>query len=139
MIQTVAPPAGGRRVREVRYAGSREYYLVFSELLRAARYRGLVSYRELASLMGFPGRGPEVRREHLEELLALLGEIAREEFCHDRPPLGVLAVNGAGQPDLDFFYLLRELYEIDDWDPVQGFVEFWEALRGEVYATWAGS
>ncbi len=136
MVASLPVPALRHSPLQPKYVGTREYLLVLTELIQCARYQGLVPYRRLATTMGLPAGRGELRGEHLEELLHLLAEVADEEFAHGRPPLGVLAVNGNGQPDLGFFYALRDLYEIDDWDPKQGFSEFWEALREEVYTTW---
>jgi hypothetical protein len=39
------------------YRGTREYALIFAELITAARYRGTVTYQELAELVGLPLQG----------------------------------------------------------------------------------
>jgi len=38
-----------------KYRGTKLYHLVFNELITAARYRGTVTYQEIAKMMGLPG------------------------------------------------------------------------------------
>jgi hypothetical protein len=37
-----------------RYRGTKEYFLILAELIQTARYRGTVTYQELADLVGLP-------------------------------------------------------------------------------------
>ncbi len=40
-----------------KYRGTKDYFLIYAELIRAARYRGTVTYQELADFVGLPLRG----------------------------------------------------------------------------------
>lgn len=40
-----------------KYRGTKGYFLIYAELIRAARYRGTVTYQELADLIGLPLHG----------------------------------------------------------------------------------
>ncbi len=35
-----------------RYRGKKEYFLVYAEMINAAKYRGTVTYQEVAQIMG---------------------------------------------------------------------------------------
>jgi hypothetical protein len=65
-----------------KYRGTPIYFLVYCELLTAARYRGTVTYQEIAQIMGLPLRGSHMGKE----VGHLLGEIAEDEHCQNRPP-----------------------------------------------------
>lgn len=40
-----------------KYRGTRTYFHVMSELVRAGQYRGLTTYQDIAVMMGLPLRG----------------------------------------------------------------------------------
>jgi hypothetical protein len=50
-------------IQKDRYRGTGEFFLVFDELVRAARYRGTVTYQEIADLMGLPLTGSHMGTE----------------------------------------------------------------------------
>jgi hypothetical protein len=73
-----------------KYRGSKEYLLVYSELIRAARYRGTTTYQAISEIMGLPLRGSYMGKE----VGQMLGEIVEDEFNQGRPMLTAIVVGG---------------------------------------------
>lgn len=115
-----------------KYRGSKEYLLVYAELIQAARYRGMTTYQAIAEIMDLPLTGNYMSRETGH----MLGEIAEDEFNKGRPMLTAVAVSSTtGIPGDGFFGLARDL------DRLKGTSEemehrFWEQEKEAVYATW---
>lgn len=111
-----------------KYRGTIEYALVYNELITAARYRGTVTYQEIAKLMGIPLVGG-----YMAKLIGeILGEISMDEVEHGRPMLSVIAVGVKGLPGDGFYKLARELAKLT----TQSDEEFWAAEKKAVYETW---
>ena len=112
-----------------KYRGTKEYSIVYSELITAARYRGLITYQEIAQLMGLPLDGSHMGKETGH----ILGEISEDEHLHGRPMLSAIAVGVSGSPGQGFFEAAKLLGKfktgIDD-------STFWEDERKSVYNTW---
>ena len=113
---------------ENRYRGTKEYALVYAELITAAKYRGTVTYQEIAQIMGLPLRGSHMGKE----IGWILGEISEDETTNGRPMLSAIAVNVQLQPGPGFFTLARQLGRLKE----ENEDAFWEAERLRVYATW---
>lgn len=111
-----------------RYRGKKEYSLVYNEMITAAKYRGIVTYQEVAQIMGLPLQGNKMGKE----VGWILGEISDDEVGHGRPMLSAIVVNVKGQPGPGFFALARQLGKLQD-DNEQA---FWEKERQLVYETW---
>jgi hypothetical protein len=79
------------------YRGSKEYLLIYSELIKAAQHHGVVTYQELADLVGLPLQGNFMGKE----LGHYTGEISREEMEHGRPMLSAIVVGASGKPGED--------------------------------------
>jgi hypothetical protein len=88
-----------------KYRGSGQYFIVFEELVNAARYRGTVTYQELADLVGLPILGAHMGRE----IARMLGEISEDESTRGRPMLSAVAVGVDGSPGDGFFELAKTL------------------------------
>lgn len=114
-----------------KYRGSTKYLLIYGELLNAARYRGHITYQEVAAVMGLPLQGNHMQKE----VGHILGEISEDEVQHGRPMLSALAVSTSGPPSFGFFGLAKELGQLQD-DSEEGRQRFWQATRGAVYETW---
>ncbi|MFC2165399.1 hypothetical protein ACFLT2_10450 [Acidobacteriota bacterium] len=114
-----------------KYRGKKEYYLVFNELVSAARYRGTVTYQEIAQLIGLPLKGSYMG----SEIGHLLGEISEDEVSNGRPMLSAVAVNVQGEPGPGFFVLARELGKEFD-DSREGRRKFWESELHKNYEVW---
>lgn len=114
-----------------RYRGSKEFFLVYAELIMAARKKTLVGYQTVAQLMGLPLRG-----QHMgTEVGRLLGEISEDEHRFGRPMLSAVAVSMAGIPGDGFFKLARSLGKFGGSTTSEE-REFWEKERDGVYETW---
>ena len=116
------------------YSGSKEYLLIYSELIRAAQHHGIVTYQELADLVGLPLQGNYMGKE----LGHYTGEISREESEHGRPMLSAIVVGSSGKPGGGFFGLAKELGKLTSDDPAEQNA-FWEAEKRAVYETWKKS
>ena len=62
-----------------KYRGKKEYSLVYTELITAAKYRGTVTYQEIAQIMGLPLSGNHMSRE----VGWVLGEISEMSLPMD--------------------------------------------------------
>ena len=93
-----------------KYRGTKEHCLVYRELITAARYRGTITYQEIAAIMDLPMVGSHMGRE----VGHLLGAISEDEHVQGRPMLSAVAVGVSGQPGDGFFALARELGKLQD-------------------------
>lgn len=114
-----------------RYRGTKEYFLVHSELVTAARYRGTVTYMEVARILGIHQPGGHMGRE----LGQILGEISEDEVARDRPMLSALAVSTTRVPSDGFFVLAQQLGLLQDNTPA-GRTQFWDQTCRALYETW---
>ncbi len=114
-----------------KYRGKKEYYLTFNELVSAARYRGTVTYQEIAQLVGLPLKGSYMG----SEIGHLLGEISEDEVKNGRPMLSAVAVNVQGVPGLGFYALARDLGKEFE-DSQDGRLKFWKSELQDVYEVW---
>lgn len=112
-----------------KYRGTTDYVLLLAHLVRAAQYRALTTYQDIAFLMGLA----QSRNHMAKEIGLLLGAIAEDEFDAGRPMLSAVAVGVSGKPGPGFFDLARQLGRLDPNDD-EGV--FWENERGKAYKTW---
>lgn len=111
-----------------KYRGTTDYALVYSELITAARYRGTVTYQEIAKMMGLPLTG-----NYMQKLIGyILGEISEDEVVKGRPMLSSIVVGVKGVPGPGFYNFAKELGRLTD----QSDEEFWNAEKKAVYDTW---
>jgi hypothetical protein len=111
-----------------KYRGMKEFALVYNELITAAKYRGTVTYQEIAQIMGLPLSGNHMSRE----VGWILGEISAYELENGRPMLSAIAVGVNGKPGQGYFEWARKLGRLtteDEW-------AFWESECKAVYDTW---
>lgn len=108
-----------------------EYHLLYSELIKAARHRGTVTYQELALVVGLPLTGNYMGKR----LGEILGAIFQNEYLQNRPLLSAVAVTTNGRPGGGFFRLAYELGLIDSDDPERHHA-FWEDQVMQCYETW---
>ncbi len=111
------------------FRGTKEYSFVYTELITAAKYRGTVTYQEIAKILGMPTQGNNMGRV----IGLILGEISRDETAKGRPMLSAVATNVNGSPGKGFFLLARELGRITDKDSE---ITFWQRELKLVYTTW---
>jgi hypothetical protein len=114
-----------------KYLGTKDYLLVYGELITAARYRGVTTYQAIAQLMGLPLTGNYMSKE----LGQVLGEIAEAELDQGRPMLSAVAVGVSGRPGPGFFALARQLRKLTEESPAAE-EAFWIREREAVYLAW---
>jgi hypothetical protein len=116
------------------HRGTNEYMLIYAELITAARYRGTVTYQELAELVGLPLQGIHMGAE----LGAYLGATAEDEVQQGRPMSSATTIRVTGKPGPGCFALAKELGKLNsDDEAVQQ--AFWEVEKHAVYETWQRS
>lgn len=114
-----------------KYSGSKEFLLVYGELIRTAQYQGLTTYQALAEIMGLPMKGSHMGRE----IGRILGEIVEEEVSQGRPMLSAVVVGVGGSPGPGFYELARQLGRLQS-DTKEEEYRFWQSELSAVYATW---
>jgi hypothetical protein len=116
------------------YRGTKEYGLIFAELVVAARHRGTVTYQELAELVGLPTHGTHMG----VEIGGYIGAISEDEVSHGRPMLSAIVVNVEGKPGIGFYSLARQLGKLKSEHPADE-EAFFESEKKAVYQTWQRS
>lgn len=116
------------RVKD-KYRGTTKYFHVMAELVRAAQYRGLTTYQDIAMIMGLPLTGAYMGAETGQ----ILGEIAEDEVLAGRPMLSAVAVGVSGKPGPGFYSLAKLLNLLEQ--EADG-TEFWQAQREAAYVAW---
>lgn len=114
-----------------KYLGTKEYLLVYGELIMAARYRGVTTYQAIAQIMGLPLKGNHMSRE----IGLILGEISEAELDQGRPMLSALAVGVTGVPGAGFYNLARQLGRLTE-EGSAAEETFWRQEREAVYVAW---
>ena len=112
-----------------KYRGTTKYFHVLAELVRAAQYRGLTTYQDIALLMGLPQSGNYMGKE----VGLILGEISEDEVRAGRPMLSWVAVGVNGKAGSGFFGLARELGQLDQNKDESA---FWQAEKLAAYSAW---
>jgi hypothetical protein len=120
-------PNGGRRMSHFR--GTTVYVHVLAELVRAAQYRGLTTYQDIAVIMGLPLSGSNMGKQ----IGQILGEIVEDEVSAGRPMLSAICVSVSGRPGPGFFGFAREIGRME---ANQSEDDFWRQEREAVYAAW---
>jgi hypothetical protein len=115
-----------------KYRGTKEYHLVYGELIRAAQYSGLTTYQALAQIMGLPLKGSYMGTQTGR----VLGEISEDELSHGRPMLSAIAVGVSGLPGERFFALAEQLGRLPAGASQEEKQAFWEQERKAVYEAW---
>jgi hypothetical protein len=114
---------------KTKYRGSKEYVVVLAELVRAAQYRGTVTYQEIAPMMGLRVTGAYMG----VEVGQLVGEISEDEVNANRPMLSAVVVGTSGEPGPGFYALARGLGLMKAGNDER---KFWRAQLDAVYQTW---
>ena len=112
-----------------KYRGTTKYFHVLAELVRAAQYRGLTTYQDIALLMGLPQSGSHMGKE----VGRILGEISEDEVRAGRPMLSSVAVGVNGKAGPGFFGLARELGRLDQNKDESA---FWKEELLAAYSAW---
>jgi alkylated DNA nucleotide flippase Atl1 len=112
-----------------KYRGTTKYFHVLAELVRAAQYRGVTTYQDIAVIMGLPLTGGHMAGE----VGKVLGEIATDEVAAGRPMLSSVAVNVNGKAGEGFYTLARTLGRLSKTEDE---LNFWESEREASYEAW---
>jgi hypothetical protein len=112
-----------------KYRGTTTYFHVHAELVRAAQYRGLTTYQDVALLMALPLTGSHMGSETGQ----ILGEISEDEARAGRPMLSAVAVAVNGKPGSGFLGLARDMGMLAPGGDEQA---FWKEERERVYTAW---
>lgn len=112
-----------------KYRGTPLYFHVFAELVRAAQYRGVTTYQDIAVIMGLPQSGSHMGKAIGE----ILGEIVEDEIAAGRPMLSAVAVSVNRHPGPGFYALAYRLNSINSPDED---LSFWESQKQAVYEAW---
>jgi hypothetical protein len=112
-----------------KYRGTTKYFHVLAELVRAAQYRGVTTYQDIAVIMGLPLVGGHMAKE----VGWILGEISEDEINAGRPMLSSVAVGVNGKAGPGFYDLARSLGRLKAG---QDEPSFWEEERFAAYAAW---
>ena len=118
--------------RHGKYRGSKEYHLVYSELIRAAQYGGVTTYQAVAQIMNLPLRGSHMG----SETGRVLGEISEDELNQGRPMLSAIAVGVSGLPGQGFFAWAEEMGRLSPGATEEEQLRFWEEEKKAVYRAW---
>jgi len=110
------------------YRGTKEYSIICAELITAAKYRGTITYQEIAKILGMPLQGSYMG----SEIGRLLGAISEDEVANGRPMLSAIAIGVKGDPGPGFFNWARHLGRFTSKDEQA----FWESECKAVYDTW---
>jgi hypothetical protein len=114
-----------------KYRGTTLYHLVHAELITAARYRGTITYQEIAQIMGLPLQGSHMSKETGH----LLVEISEDEHLGGRPMLSAIAVRVNGSPGDGFFSFARDLKKLTV-EGEEARERFWESEKAGLYDVW---
>ncbi len=114
-----------------KYRESKEYHLVYSEIIAAAQQHKTVPYQKVAELMGLPSTGHYMSKE----VGQMLGEISQNEVRQKRPMLSAIVVGTRGIPGKGFFELAKMLGKCTS-DSKEEQKDFWEKEKKAVYETW---
>ena len=116
-----------------KYRGSKEYMVVYSELINAARSRSTLTYQDIAPIMGLPLTGSHMGKE----IGALIGEISEDEVNLGRPLLSALVINVTGSPGPGFYGWAEDLGRLKVGESKADQRKFWDFEKKAVYDTWS--
>jgi hypothetical protein len=112
-----------------KYRGTTVYIHVLAELVRAAQYRGVTTYQDIAVIMGLPLTGSHMGKETGQ----VLGEIAEDEVKAGRPMLSAVVVGVSERPGPGFYALAHEISRATS---AEENIDFWKRELHLVYAAW---
>ena len=132
MLDSDATIAGNPAHAEMRKG--KAYLRVYALLIEAARFRGIVTYGDIAKIMGLPDRG-----SHMGLMTGrMLGAISVHERDCGRPMISAVVVSSTNrQPGPGFFGLAEQFGVIAPNLSRQERTAFWEAERDRVYGEWS--
>jgi hypothetical protein len=112
-----------------KYRRTTTYARVLAELVRAAEYRGVTTYQDIAVIMGLPLKGSHMAAE----VGHILGEVSEDEVRAGRPMLSAVVVNIGGKPGPGFFALAKDLERIPSGEDAG---DVWNRELEAAYKAW---
>lgn len=117
--------------RQDKYRGTTTYFKVYAALVNAAESHGLVTYQEIAQIMGLPLIGNYMGRE----VGNMIGVISEDEVALGRPMLSAVVVGVNGKPSDGFYGWARDLGRFAG-EGKEARERFWAQEREAVYKAW---
>lgn len=115
-----------------KYRGKKEFYLVLTKCIEAAKKQKTLTYKDIAELM--PGVPEDGGHYMANETGAMAGAISKEMDENGNPMLSALIVHsGDGKPGEGFYKLAKDLDKFEDGDDKE---KFWQNELNQVYDYW---
>lgn len=118
-------------IKQDKYRGTTTYFRVYAALVNAAECRGLLTYQEIAQIMGLPLSGNHMGRE----VGNMIGVISEDEIAYGRPMLSAIVVGVNGKPGDGFYDWASKLGRFEG-EGKEARERFWQQEREAVYETW---
>jgi len=109
---------------------TKEYFVTYSIMIKAAQHQGLATYQEIAQANGFPVSGSYMGKVVGE----LVGLVSKNELEQGRPMMSAIVVSVSGRPGDGFFDWARELGQLSENEDKES---FWIAECKRIYKEWA--
>jgi hypothetical protein len=117
------------KIVKSKYRGTKEYAMVYTGLITAAKNRGTFKYQEIAKILGIPTVGKQYSRATGQ----ILAEISEDEVSVGRPMLSAIAVGVKGTLGRGFYNLARALGKLSAGEDEE---QFWKKECQAVYDAW---
>lgn len=114
-----------------KYINTKDYFRVYAAMIHAAEHRGLVTYQEIAAIMGLPMSGSHMGRE----VGNMIGVISENELQQGRPMLSAIVVGVNGKPGAGLYAWARDLGRLQSEHPADE-ERFWEDEKEAIYKEW---
>lgn len=114
-----------------KYLNTVDFLKVYAALVNAAEHRGLVTYQEIAQIMGLPMSGSHMGRE----IGNMIGVISESEVQMGRPMLSAIVVGVSGKPGEGFYHWARDLGRLQTDHPADE-ERFWEDEKQAIHEMW---
>ena len=108
---------------------TKEYFITYSNMINAAKHRGLVTYQEIAQANGWPTFGSYMGKVVGE----VVGLVSQNELEQGRPMMSAIVVGVSGKPGKGFFDWARELGVLSEGEDEE---TFWRDECEKVYEEW---
>ncbi|MBW1858467.1 MAG: hypothetical protein JRI42_09460 [Deltaproteobacteria bacterium] len=97
-----------------KWMNTKEYFVTYSIMIKAAQHQGLATYQEIAG--------------------ELVGLVSKNELEQGRPMMSAIVVSVSGRPGDGFFDWARELGQLSENEDKES---FWIAECKRIYKEWA--
>ena len=108
---------------------SKEYFIAYSIMIKAAQQHGFATYQEIALAMGWPLVGNQMGKLVGD----LIGTISENEITQGRPMLSVIVVGVDGKPGDGLYSWGKKLGVMSEDEDEE---TFWHKECEKVYSEW---